>query len=426
MWGFGLKNIDTWYDLDNVAKVFPSTSNKKDSKVFRFACSLTEDIEKEILQKALDKTMSYYPIFSSILKKGFFWCYLETSNILPIVKEENDPICSSIYRYNNKNLLFNVTYYKKRINLEVYHALADGSGALQFLMKLVLNYLTIRYNLDSNIKLDDISSLIEKEDDSFKKYYQRQKNQFFNTTEKAYKIKSFKFSENRIKVIEGIFSTSELLNVCHDYKTTLTIFLTSVLLKSIDETMHIKDKKKPVIITIPINLRKYFKSKTIRNFFVTMNVKYKFTEDSAELITIIKDVEKQFKKNLTKESLFEKFNRYASVEHNMLIRIIPFFLKNIVLKFFYKKEMKGTTTSLSNIGIITMPAEVNKYIDMFTFFSGTEEIQVCLCSYEDKTAIGFTSRYINSEIEKNFFRDLSDMGINIVINTNQTDEVEEL
>jgi NRPS condensation-like uncharacterized protein len=252
-----LKNIDTWYDLDNVAKVFPSTSNKKDSKVFRFACSLTEDIEKEILQKALNKTISYYPIFSSVLKKGFFWCYLETSNILPIVKEESDPICASIYKYNNKNLLFNVTYYKKRINLEIYHALADGTGALQFLKKLVLNYLTIKYNLDSDIKLDDISSLNEKEDDSFKKYYKRQKSQIFKRVEKAYKIKSFRFSENRIKVIEGVFSTSDLLTLSHKYNTTLTVFLTSIFLKSIDETMNIKDKRKPVSITIPINLRKY-------------------------------------------------------------------------------------------------------------------------------------------------------------------------
>jgi hypothetical protein len=421
-----LKNIDTWYDLDNVAKVFPSTSNKKDSKVFRFACSLTEDIEKEILQKALNKTISYYPIFSSVLKKGFFWCYLETSNILPIVKEESDPICASIYKYNNKNLLFNVTYYKKRINLEIYHALADGTGALQFLKKLVLNYLTIKYNLDSDIKLDDISSLNEKEDDSFRKYYKRQKSQIFKRVEKAYKIKSFRFSENRIKVIEGVFSTSDLLTLSHKYNTTLTVFLTSIFLKSIDETMNIKDKRKPVSITIPINLRKYYKSSTVRNFFVTMNAKYKFTEENTSLETVIEDVDKQFKQNLKKEALFEKFNSYAMIEHNLFVRIIPFFIKNIIVKLYYKNEMSGNTTSLSNIGIINMPDEVKKYIDMFTFFSGTDEIQVCICSYDDRTTIGFTSRFINSEIEKNFFRHLSDMGINIVINTNQTDGVDEL
>lgn len=421
-----MKNNDTWYALDNAAKVFPSTSNKKDSKVFRCACSLTEDIEKEILQKALDKTIKSYPIFSSVLKNGLFWCYLETSSIIPIVKEENESVCYSINKYSNKNLLFNVTYFKKRINLEVYHALADGVGASQFIMTLVLNYLTIRYNLDNNIKLDDISSLQEKEDDSFKKYYKHEKSQIFRKENKAYKIKSFKFSENRIKVIEGVASTKDLLKISHEYSTTLTVFLTSILLKSIDETMRMKDKKRPVSITIPINLRKYFKSSTVRNFFVTMNVKYKFEKESTELKTIIEDTSKQFKENLTKESLSEKFNRYVMLENNLLIRVIPLFLKNILLKIIYNVEMKKCTTSLSNIGIINMPKEVQKYIDMFSFFSGTEEIQVCVCSYNDKTTIGFTSRYINTEIEKNFFRNLSYMGIDVVINTNQTDEVDEL
>ena len=421
-----MKNIDAWYDLDNVAKVFPSTSNKKDSKVFRFGCSLKENIDKDILQESLNKTISYYPIFSSILKRGLFWCYLETSNIPAIVKEESEPICNPIKKYSNKHLLFNVTYFKKRINLEVYHALADGTGALQFLKKLVLNYLTIKYNLSRDIKLDDISSQIEKEDDSFKKYYKHGKSEFFTKKEKAYKINNFRFTENRIKVIEGVFRTDELIKLSHKYNTTLSVFLTSIFLKSIDETMHVKDKRKPVVVTIPINLRKYFKSNTVRNFFSTMNVRYKFTEETTSIEAIIEEVNKHFKENLTKEALFDKFNSYAMLEHNPLIRIIPLFLKDIFLKIFYKKEMKCCTTSLSNIGIIDMPNEVKEYIDMFTFFSGTDDIQVCICSYANKTTIGFTSRFINSEIEKNFFRNLSYMDVNVVINTNITDEVDEL
>lgn len=422
-----MKNIDTWYDLDNVAKIFPSTSSIKDTRVFRFACSLKEDVKKDILQKALDKTMKSYPMFSSILKRGMFWYYLETSNIVPIVKEENDPVCDTIYRYSNKNLLFNITYFKKRINLEIYHALSDGTGALQFLKTVVLNYLKIKHKLDNDIKLDDISSLTEKEDDSFKKYYKRGKRKkIVVERDRAYKIKNFKYSENRIKVIEGIFSTIDLLNLSHKYNTSLTVFLTSVLLKSIEETMRTRDKNKPVSITIPVDLRRHFKSSTVRNFFVTMNIKYKFTNENSGLETIIAEVDRQFKDNLTKDSLFEKFNHYAAIEHKFLIRIIPLFLKDIIMKMYFKNEMKSSTTTLSNIGVVNMPEEVKKYINMFTFFYGTKEIHLCMCSYDDKTNVSFTSRYIDSEIEKNFFRKLSYMDMNILINTNQTDEVDEI
>ena len=83
------KKYKKWYKLDNAAKIFPPTSTKKDSKVFRFACELYEDVDKEILQYALDKTIEEYPLFLSTLKKGLFWYYLETSSITPKVTKEN-------------------------------------------------------------------------------------------------------------------------------------------------------------------------------------------------------------------------------------------------------------------------------------------------------------------------------------------------
>ena len=126
-----------WRRLDNAAKIFPPTSNKQDTKVFRFACRLKEDIEPEILQEALNKTMKTFPLYASIIKKGLFWYYFENSRLKPLVEEEAKPLCSALYHEDRKNLLFQVSYYKKRINLEIYHALTDGVGALQFLKSLV-------------------------------------------------------------------------------------------------------------------------------------------------------------------------------------------------------------------------------------------------------------------------------------------------
>ena len=77
-----------WFKLDNVAKIFPPVSNKKDSKVFRFTCVLKEEIENDILQDSVNEALIYFPNFKSILKQGFFWHYLETTDFNPIVKEE--------------------------------------------------------------------------------------------------------------------------------------------------------------------------------------------------------------------------------------------------------------------------------------------------------------------------------------------------
>ena len=125
--------MSKWYRLDNAAKIFPPSKNKYDSKIFRFSVSLKEEIDKNILEQALIKTLEEYPIFKSILKRGLFWYYLEESDINVSVEEEHIRPCSEF----TSNALFQVTYYKKRINLEVNHALTDGTGTLMFLKSLV-------------------------------------------------------------------------------------------------------------------------------------------------------------------------------------------------------------------------------------------------------------------------------------------------
>ena len=44
---------NNWYKIDNVAKVFLATVGKRDTRAFRVSCTLTEDIDPELLQKAV-------------------------------------------------------------------------------------------------------------------------------------------------------------------------------------------------------------------------------------------------------------------------------------------------------------------------------------------------------------------------------------
>jgi hypothetical protein len=76
-----------WTKLDNAAKIFPPTSNERDTKVFRFVCELNDEIDKSILQEALDKTMLLFPFYRSVLRSGVFWYYFEGTELLPEVEE---------------------------------------------------------------------------------------------------------------------------------------------------------------------------------------------------------------------------------------------------------------------------------------------------------------------------------------------------
>ena len=78
----------------------------------------------------------------STLKRGFFWYYLEETDIKPTVTKEDTLPCD----YMDYGILFRVSYFKKRINLEVSHALTDGTGTEIFLKSLTANYLERKYN----------------------------------------------------------------------------------------------------------------------------------------------------------------------------------------------------------------------------------------------------------------------------------------
>ena len=66
----------SWSRLDNAAKIFPPTSNARDTKVFRFACELREQVQEAPLQRALEETLALFPIFRSVIRHGLFWLSL--------------------------------------------------------------------------------------------------------------------------------------------------------------------------------------------------------------------------------------------------------------------------------------------------------------------------------------------------------------
>lgn len=404
--------MSKWYRLDNAAKIFPPSKNKYDSKIFRFTVSLVENVDKDILNVALTKTLQEYPIFRSVLKRGLFWYYLEESNIKPVVVEEHLRPCSKF----DTGLLFQVTYYKKRINLEVNHALTDGTGTLMFLKTLVVNYLEEKYKINSKEAINK-ASIKESSNDSFRKYYTGKIKKSITSSKIAYKIKDEKYVENRLKIIEGIVDVNSLLKLAKKYNVTLTVYLVSLLIKCIGESMELKARKKPIVVTVPVNLRNYYPSYTVRNFFNAVNISFKYNgEDIADIIKVVNE---EFKRNLTKENVENKMNNMAKLEDIFILRLIPIFIKDLVLRYAYKFTENYATMTLSNIGIIDIPEVYQKYIDYFDVFISTSKIQLCMCSYLNKMLLTFTSQFVNSEIEKNFFRYLTAESINVTINTNK-------
>ncbi|MBQ6809249.1 MAG: hypothetical protein IJP09_00905 [Clostridia bacterium] len=411
---------DKWIKLDNAAKIFPASVSGPDTKVFRFAAELYEPVAPEILQEAVSESAEVFDVYNYVLKRGLFWYYFEKSDLRPVVKEEYKPLCAPIYSTDRKKLLYEVTYYKNRINLEIFHALSDGTGAMKFLECIITKYLSKAHKIKEP-ELDYDASNHEKEDDSFYRYYDENKNIRKNKVKhrKAYKaVGGMRFSDDRISVITGIADLKATLNEAHKNNTTLTGYLSAVLFSAIGETMPRRVKKQPVVLTIPINLRKHFPSGSARNFFSTVNIEYNFKKFPNDLQSIINTVTSDLKKALSKESLEELIARYSSVENNIFARIAPLSMKDVALRIAHDYRMLETSATLSNIGVASIPEELSEFVKSFDISCATKKLQVCAASFKNSLSLSFTSPYDDFDIQKNFFRKLTENGIHVEIYSN--------
>lgn len=412
----------SWSRLDNAAKIFPSTSEKTDTRVFRFSCELNEEIKREILQNAVDRALADFPVYHCVMRHGLFWYYLEQTDIKPIVREEYKHPCAALYMGESDRLLFEVTYYKKRINLEIYHVLADGTGAMQFLKAIVYNYLTTAHSdvfADNMPEFDSDSSISNKSDDSFRKYYQKQKRVKTPKPKKVYHLKGAKNEDDILNITEVSLSVKELIAAAHKYNTTMTVFLTAVFIESLHRTMTVAEESQPIVIMVPVNLRNFFPSDTAKNFFGMISVKYCYKERSGEFDDLISSVNEQFKEQLTKEKLSIRMNRLASLEHNPFVKIAPLPFKNFVLHTARRIGVKSETVVISNVGKVLMPAEFDSYIKRFSVFASTLKLQLCVCSFGDVLSLGFSSAFISTQVQCNFVRMLTKDNISVEIQNNE-------
>lgn len=409
---------NNWYALDNTAKLIPSMTTNMNTNVFRLVCSLYETIDPEILKVALSKTLREFPMFLYQMKDGLFWHYLEKSDIEPIVEMEREYPCSKI----DNGLLFRVTYYKKRINLEVYHVLADGNGAMEFLKYLVCTYINIKEKLNLDIPLNE-SSLFEKERDDFKRFDKDDFKIKFVPNKRAYKLR-YKMKDNIYHdVIEMHMRVSDVKNIAKKYNVTLTVYLLAVYIKSIIDNARVKDLKRPIGISVPVDLRNIFPSRTSRNFFYTVLVSYKYVENDT-IEDIIRCVDNQLKENLKKDNLQKMINSYMLVEKLIFVRIVPNFIKDWCLKLGVYFGKIGETSVLSNLGVISVPSEYKDYIDFFSAISSTDNLRLVVCSFKDNLVLSFSSHLISKDIERTMLKYiLNEKAIKVKVVSNVVGEI---
>ena len=406
-----------WRSLDNAAKLFSAASSPKDTRVFRFYCELKEEVKEEILQEALNQTIQKYPVFLSVMRKGLFWHYLEKSELRPVVSEEYKEPCSSLYVRDKKTLLFEVTYYEKRINFEVFHALTDGTGATEFLRELVKNYLYLIHEEDLEpVELSNkYLTVKDQEDDSFSRYYDPDFPRKKKKKIRAVQIKKGGKGYEELQINEASMSVKELLGIAREKKVSMSVLLTAAFICAIHEEMSRMQEKKPVILMVPVNLRKIFPSDSMLNFFGYIEPGYQFGGGKDSFEDVLEAVKLYFQENLSKEHMAGRMNELIAIEKHKILKWAPLELKNRCIRAGAKMAEQEVTAVLSNMSVVKMPEDYAQYIEKFGVYTSTNRTELCICSFQDTLSLGFTSRYDSTNIQRNFYRILKELGASVKV-----------
>lgn len=406
-----------WRSLDNAAKLFSAASSPKDTRVFRFYCELKEEVKEEILQEALNQTIQKYPVFLSVMRKGLFWHYLEKSELRPVVREEYKEPCSSLYVRDKKTLLFEVTYYEKRINFEVFHALTDGTGATEFLRELVKNYLYLIHEEDLEpVELSNqYLTVKDQEDDSFSRYYDPDFPRKKKKKIRAVQIKKGGKGYEELQINEASMSVKELLGIAREKKVSMSVLLTAAFICAIHEEMSRMQEKKPVILMVPVNLRKIFSSDSMLNFFGYIEPGYQFGGGKDSFEDVLEAVKLYFQENLSKEHMAGRMNELIAIEKHKILKWAPLELKNRCIRAGAKMAEQEVTAVLSNMSVVKMPEDYAQYIEKFGVYTSTNRTELCICSFQDTLSLGFTSRYDSTNIQRNFYRILKELGASVKV-----------
>lgn len=394
------------------------------TNTYRISAVMKEDVDPERLQKALDIVLPKFPGFNLRLRTGVFWYYFEENGKkAPHVYEEDDYPCRLIHPNRNHSYLFSLSYYKNRINLEAFHALADGMGSVGFLREIVYQYLRLLHPELKEKYGDGLSNETSLDrEDSFLKNYKRN-NVGGYKTKKAFIIKGEKLAYNGFGTILGILPVNEIKRVAKEtYQTSINTYIVACYIYSAYKNYNGEiTPEKPIRVAIPVNLRPFFESNTTKNFFVMISAEFFPEKDDYTFDEIMEITKLSVDSQKTKEHLESIFSYNVSNQDFFVARAVPLPLKNLAMRVVYTRAALANTTTITNIGNVSVLPGYDEYIRgfyCFLPFSKGQELKAAVASFKNDMFIGFTTGYEDTSVPKEFFRQMAKDGIRIAVETN--------
>ena len=467
-----MKNEKIWYELDAFAKTYSSIISEGRTTCFRLSALFSEHIDLEILQNVVISLEKKYPFYNSELKKGIFWNYLQHKKAHFMIEEEKTYPCTDIQKDNPLRII----YFNNKLSIEIAHFLTDGKGAALFFQDLIEEYLEKRYFLENfekdkknnliyktekkkEIEIEKINKIINfgkkinKNEKDFenkkseKNFFEKtrellgndsvlknsQKNEYVDLYEKymrkvskettiksAFHLPMKILEKGQYHITTGEIDVESLKEESKKYGTTIGKYLLSVYFKILlDRYSQVKN---PIVIGVPVDLRKIFEETTYRNFFINITPSVDASLGAYSLSEIITYLDNYFALKITKKEFYKSIYKAMNPMQNIIIKSVPYLIKRMFFPFIFDYYgERGYTTGFSNLGIFKVNKKYEKYLKGFRFLpppSKRCKIKMGVISDCKKVYVNFGNLTANYDIERDFFVYLRKRGMKSKIITN--------
>ena len=417
-----------WMRLDNAALIFPAAQRKHWSNAFRLSFTFRDPVDPALLQQALDHVAPRFPSVCVRLRRSTFWYYLEEVDRPPAVREDSYQPLVSMGRTVIRRCAIRVLYYRSRMAVEFFHAVTDGTGGMVFAKTLAAEYVRLRYGADvpATHGVLDIreSPKPEEMEDSF----QRNVGPVAAPRDdgNVYRYRGTLEPDRFLHVTLGTVDSEALHSRSHALGVTVTAYLTAVLLQSLlelqAENVPRRQRRKNVKIQIPVNLRKLYDSRTMRNFVAVANVGVDPRLGDYTLEELAKLVHHQMHLSITPKNMQAIFTPNVTSEQNPVLKIVPLFLKNIIMRAVFDTiGERVASMTLSNLGRVELPEAMAPFVERVEFVLGpqsTAPYNASVTSWQGKTFINIVRNTVEPRLEEIFFTKLVKLGCRVTVESN--------
>ncbi|HWV70167.1 MAG TPA: hypothetical protein VN040_00530, partial [Pseudosphingobacterium sp.] len=264
----------------------------------------------------------------------------------------------------------------------------------------------------------------EEYEDAYKKYFKKLKIPNVKVPQ-AFHLPFRLRNKPRFDVLTAAMPIELIKKKSKEYGVSITEYLTAIYLYALQQIYRRQSllkkriSSKIIRIEVPINLRRLYPSRTMRNFSLYVLPTIDLRLGAYTFQEIIKIVFHQMRLETDKKLINKMISRNVGGERNPILRRIPLLIKSLFLSKLYTIGTKQYSGVVTNLGKIDLGPDLNQWIKGFLFIppppNKVLKVNCGIAGFGNHLIASFGNITTSRELERLFFSFMVKEGIRVKI-----------